>query len=449
MTPASASAPIAAGDRQAWRLLALAAAAFLLSAALGLLAALVTARPGLAALLDFTRLRPLHTFLALAGTVAGYTGLLRAIFDGLGLTAGGSDLRWPSLAAFTVFGAISLGLGYGSGREYVSWLPALTPLLFLPLLSNAARVLAGCRALAARSPEGLWLIAVGALFACIGLAESHLWLLPAVGGDSVKDLTVQWQGLDLIFAGNNMLLYGCALFLLRPSAQPLRGRWLFAIAAISLLLSFGHHHYISPQPRWLKNLAVLASMLSMISFLRHMRAYRGARAPSGQREDQVLLLRSVERWTLATFGTGIAIAVPFVNLFVHGTHVIVAHAMGGMIGVDFMLVMAGGLALAGSRDAGATGRIRLGVRLVDLSLLALWVVLGGAGLTKGLLRFSHGFDAYQPLVQPWLWALPVVGLGLLAGVGVLCMELLRACLARLAAFETPATVAAGQSVDAR
>lgn len=445
--------PLAAASREARRLLALSAGAFIVSAALGLLAAVATAWPQSLAVLDFTRLRPLHTFFALAGTVAGYTGLLRAIFDGLGLPAGGSDLRWLSLAAFVVLGAITLGLGYGSGREYVSWLPALTPLLYLPLLSNAARILAGFRALAARSPEGLWLIAVGSAFACIGLAESHLWLLPPVGGDSVKDLTVQWQGLDLIFAGNNMLLYGCALFLMRPVAQPLRGRWLFAIAAISLLFSFGHHHYISPQPRWLKNLAVLASMLSMISFLRHLRAYRAghgtAHAAGGPHGDGAPVLRSVERWTLVTFGTGIAIAVPFVNLFVHGTHAIVAHAMGGMIGVDFMLVMAGGLAVAGTGLGEGNRRVRLGVRLVDSSLVALWVVLGGAGLAKGLLRFSHEFGAYQPLVQPWLWALPIVGLGLLAGVGLLCIELMRACRTRLGIAPAPAMATAAQSTNER
>lgn len=425
-------APAIARGRDAWRLLQLSAIAFIVSAAFGLLAASATAWPGYFPFFDFTRVRPLHTFFALAGTFAGSTGLLAAIFGGLGMAGRRLDLRWPLLSAFTALGATSLGLGYGSGREYVSWLPALTPLLLLPVLLNAGRILAGYRALTARSPEGFWLIATGAVFVCIGLTESHLWLLPAVGGDSVKDLTVQWQGLDLIFSGNNMLLYGCALLLMRPTAQPLRGRWLFAIAATSLLFSFGHHHYASPQPRWLKDLAVLASMLATISFIRHVRAYRAGGTSAPERHEAVpAILGSVERWTLVTFGTGILFAVPYLNTFVHGTHAIVAHAMGGMIGVDFMLVIAGGLAVAGRGGALDSRRIRLGVRLVDVSLAAFWVVLAGAGISKGLLRFSHDFSQYQPLVHAWLTALPFVGLGLAAGIGLLCAELLRACHVRL------------------
>ncbi len=430
MTQTMAAA--AAGDRRSRYLLALAALGFLASAWLGLVASIVSSWPGHFVALDFARLRPLHTFFALAATACGLTGLLLAVFGGVGIRAHRHDLRFPSLLAFVVAGGIGAGLGYTSGREYVSWWPLLTPLLLLPLLLNAAQILSNVRALMVRSPEGFWLIATGSVFICLGIVESHLWLLPRIGGDVVIDLTLQWQGLDLLFAGNNIVLYGCALYLISPAAKPLRSGWLFAVAAVTLLFTFGHHHYISPQPQWLKHMAVIASMLAMVSFLRHARAYRAsAAATPGPVTVAALLLRSVERWALVSFATGIAFAVPWVNLVVHGTHLIVAHAMAGMIGVDFLLVIAGGLAATVGREAPASRRARLGVRLVDGSLIALWAVLGGAGVAKGLLRFSHEFAAYQPTVQLWLRAFPVVGLVLLVGIGLLCAELLRACRMRL------------------
>jgi len=436
--------PTAAGrvrDRHAGYLIALAALGFLASAWLGLLASLAVGWPHHVPALDFTRLRPLHTFFALAATACGFSGLLAAVFAGLGIRTRLAAARALLLAAFVVLGAISLGLGYGSGREYVSWLPLLTPLLLLPLLLNAAQILAHTRTLVARSPEGFWLIATGAIFVCLGLVESQLWLLPAVAEDTVRDLTIQWQGLDLLFAGNNTLLYGCALFAISPTAKPLRSGWLFALAAVTLLFTFGHHHYISPQPLWLKQLAVVASLLAMVSFVRHARAYRASVVATSAKPDAAgMLLRSVERWTLVSFATGIAFAVPWFNTFVHGTHLIVAHAMGGMIGVDFLLVVAGGLALTAGREAVASRRIQVGVRLLDGSLLALWVVLAGAGISKGLLRFSHDFAAYQPWVQAWLRAFPIIGLALLAGIALLCAELLRACRAYL----QPAPQAAAQ-----
>src|SRR3546814_9099062 len=89
------------------------------------------------------------------------------------------------------------------------------------------------------------------------------------------------------------------------------GGW-FAVAALTWLFTFGHHHYISPQPQWLKTLTVIASMLAIVSFLRHARAYRaGSAAQPGPRTVSALILAAVERWTLISFATGIAFAVPY------------------------------------------------------------------------------------------------------------------------------------------
>lgn len=433
--------PGVVSERVGVYLLALAALGFLASAWLGLMASLVVAWPDRFMALDFTRLRPLHTFFALAATACGFSGLLVMVFAALGLRVRWASARAGSLLAFVIGGSIFAAMGYSSGREYVSWAPPLTPLLLLPLLVNAVEIFGHYRALIARSPEGFWLIASGAAFVCIGLIESHLWLLPAIGGDSVKDLTVQWQGLDLLFAGNNMLLYGLALFAITPAAKPLRSGGLFAVAAVTLLFTFGHHHYISPQPQWLKTLAVIASMLAMVSFLRHTRAYRaGSAAQPGPRTVSVVILAAVERWTLVSFATGIAFAVPYLNLFMHGTTAIVAHAMAGMIGVDFLLVIAAGIAVTGGREVLASRSVQWGVWLLDAALIALWLVLGGAGMVKGLSRFSHDFFSYQPMLQTWLHAFPVVGLGLLIAIGLLCAGLLRACRYRLG--QTQARVAA-------
>src|SRR3546814_13404955 len=104
-------------------------------------------------------------------------------------------------------------------------------------------------------------------------------------------------------------------------------------------------------------------MLAMVSFLRHARAYRaGSAAQPGPRTVSALILAAVERWTLISFATGIAFAVPYLNLFVHGPHAIVAHAMAGMTGVDFLLVIAAGIAATGGRDVLASRRGPGGVR---------------------------------------------------------------------------------------
>src|SRR3546814_20696391 len=118
-----------------------------------------------------------------------------------------------------------------------------------------------------------------------------------------------------------MWLDGLALFAIAPAAKPLRSGGLFAVAAVTLLFTFGHHHYISPQPQWLKTLAVIASMLAMVSFLRHARASRaGSAAQPGPRPVSALILAPAQRWPLITFAPGIAFPVPSINFFFPDPH---------------------------------------------------------------------------------------------------------------------------------
>src|SRR3546814_835892 len=185
----------AAIERVGIHLLALAALGFLVSAWLGSLGSLVVAWPERFMALDFTRLRPLHTFYALAAIACGFSGLLMMVFAALGLRSRWVGARAWMLLAFVIGGGILGTLGYSNGREYVSWAPLLSPLLLLPLLLNAVEIFGHYRALSARSPEGFWLIASGAAFVCIGLLESHLWLLPAIGGDRSEEHTSELQSL--------------------------------------------------------------------------------------------------------------------------------------------------------------------------------------------------------------------------------------------------------------
>jgi uncharacterized membrane protein len=410
----------------------LAAAAFAMSTIAGLAGAVASALPRSLPALDLAVLRPLHVFLAIAATLAGLQGIVLALIGGR--ARGFAELlQLAAMAGFVVAGAAAQVLKLGSGREYVSWPLPLTALLLLSVLIMAWRLYARAGAMERRSPEAFWLVGLGALLIVSGLVESELWRLEAVAANYIRNLSLQWHGIDTLFAGLNIALYGCAAFLMSDSPKPLRAPFLFAIAGFGLLFTFGHHHYVSPQPYFLKSLAFVASMIAILSFWRHAAAFRKLHAARSGDRHLLALWRSVELWTLVSLASGILFAVPQFNLIVHGTYFIVAHAMGSMIGVNLLIVVAGGLARAHRGWLINIPRTVFGVGLVNLGLALVWAVLGAAGLAKGVIRVSGGYDDYQPIVDRLLYGFPLAGAVLAAGIAILCAEVIRANLKALAA----------------
>jgi len=405
-------------------LFTLAAACFLAAGGTGVLTALASTASDAWLLLPLQNLRPMHTLFSIAGAIAGMLAMTEAVIGkahpGRGAQGAGATLALISL--FVVGAALSIALGYGSGREYVSWHPAASVPLLAAMAASAIGIFRVRSGLFRFAPEGGWLIGTGYAFVMLGLVESHLWLWPWVGLDSVRDLTVQWHGIDLLFAGMNVALYGAAAALVSQRQPTPRRSSLYAIALFSLLFTFGHHHYASPQPGFLKTLAVVASLLAIVSFLRHARAARRGEA-HGNAPIWQAPIRAAALWTLVATGSGILLAIPQVNTLYHGTYTIVIHAMGSMIGALFMLVIAGSLVVAGRFADGQ--RIRLGVRLVNGSLAALWVYLLALGTFEGLARVGADPLLVSQQLRPWMAGFALLGAVLLAGISLLCLELIR------------------------
>jgi hypothetical protein len=197
---------------------------------------------------------------------------------------------------------------------------------------------------------------------------------------------------------------------------------LFIVAASGLLLTFSHHHYQSPQATWLKDVAFLSSLLAAVAFVHHFRTWRRA-APAETK--LTVLLGIAERWTLFSVATGFLMALPMLNVLMHGTYVVVAHAMGSMIGVNAILIFA----IAQGQGEGARAVAEAGYgrwsRLFDWSLGGFVAVLIGAGLVEGVLRPAGGYWAYIGEVRVVLSLLPVFGVALAVLVAWIANDCLR------------------------
>lgn len=409
-----------------WFLLLLAAVCFLATLGVGLLSGVLTAwPPPVGRALTLRTLQPLHTTLALCWLFSGCAALV-------GLYGADGRLRTlqvsrAQLAATLLFlgGALTaLAQNRFSGREYLTWPVSVSVPLLGSFLLNLLAVVFAWRRLCAHSGEAAWLVLLGAILLPAGLVESHLYLLDAVGANPGRDLAIQWHALDTIIAGWIVILYGIGMLLLPAGAKPMRGGWLFALAVIGILLDFGHHNYPSPQPHLIKLVSFTATMLGTFSFLRHLRSVRRA-SPAG--DPVARCLRHVEGWTLFAVGTGILLAIPQINLYAHGTYVIVAHTMGSIIGVNSMLILIAGLVWAGE-----TGRLRPALlRWNGISLAVFCAALSGLGLAKGIVRIDQDFLAWNAALRPFYLLIPLAALPLCATLGWLGLGLVRSILARL------------------
>lgn len=410
-----------------WCLLLLAGGCLLLSILAGLLSALDTAVPELFdKTITLRSLRPAHTLFSLTWILAGPAAVV-GIF-GVRLENSTLGLSRAQLVLVTTFlaGAIATTLaGQFSGREYITWPPVVTMVLVFALALTPVTVLWNWRAFTFRSPEAGWLLLTGSLLVPLGLVEEGLRLHHVLGlaADPGRDLTVQWHALDTVIAGWSMVLYGIGILLTGSRVGRLRGGWLFALAAIGILADFGHHNYASPQAHVIKIVSFSATMLAVVSFVRHVAACRRARPT-----DQTMgMLRFVEFWTLFAVGTGVLLAIPPINLYAHGTYVIVAHTMGSMIGVNSLLLLAAGFRLSGVESWFRSAA----VRATSYGLLGFCLVLAALGIARGVLRVDHDFLEWKVWLKPYLVLIMFSAIPLTLGLTTLAVDFVRCCVRSL------------------
>jgi nitric oxide reductase large subunit len=371
-------------------------------------------------------LRPLHTMLSLVAMLSGGMAITSSLLQSIAppIRKGFEGITLMLLVTFICLATITLLMGITSGREYVSWVPLLSLILIPAVLLTTCTVIQRFRELSTASPEGYWLLVLGWLLTAFGLIETHEFLVPYIFSNGVRDLSSQWHGIDTIIAGVNVMLYAGMIFVLQQKPKPLRKRWLYFFAGFGLLGTFGHHHYASPQPGYLKVFAFAASMVAILSFFRHLNGYLKEWKQEKQEPHPIMpLVLAAEYWTIVAVGSGILFAIPQINFYVHGTYLIVIHAMGSMIGINFMIIIAAALLFMGYEPNHSRTAIKWGVRMTNWALSLLWVGLAVPSLIKGILRTHQSYQQFFPLTEPWLILFPICGLLLFAGIFVLTSEL--------------------------
>ncbi|HJM58739.1 MAG: hypothetical protein CMJ98_01405 [Planctomycetes bacterium] len=305
--------------------------------------------------LSLIQLRPLHTTFASAWIYMGCVACVYAYLgDQFGEPSKGERLRFRlHMILWGVAGLaslITLLAGISSGREYLGF----HPLISIPIL--VGWVLFGFTFMR-RVASGFWgrpvyvyMWSVGVFFFVYTFLEGHAHLLPWVEARPVVDLQVQWKSCGTLVASFNQMVYGALTYFGEKKSDDKRigqsstGFWLFGIGLLNSFTNFAHHTYHLPQSPLIKWIAFTVSMLEIILLLKLLQEITAALRAQARRRNRPLDLASrmvglAKRWNCFLLTLALLISVPQLNALIHGTHVVMAHAMGSELALDSYILL--------------------------------------------------------------------------------------------------------------
>ncbi|MBL7965138.1 MAG: cbb3-type cytochrome c oxidase subunit I [Flavobacteriales bacterium] len=397
--------------------------------------------PGVVDAVPFVKSRPLHVSLVVAWIfMAAIGGIYHYLPQIAGVPLHAPRLVWVHLVLFMLTGLAvitSYFMGRFGGREYWEFPPVLGIPIVIGWLLLLYNFFATVRGRQGPWPAYLWMWATGLVFFLFTYLEAHLWLIQRTGDNAVRDLTVQWKAYGALTGSWNMLVYGTSMVVMERisgNARPARSRaafLLYALGFTNLLFGWAHHIYPVPSATWLRMLAYGISMTEWIVLARIIHQWRATMdaAHSGPRSMSHRFLFASEVWVLLNLALALLISIPAINLFTHGTHITVAHAMGSTIGINTTILFASVCFIANGH---ATRTMRIGFALFNGALALFWLSLIGAGAVKGwyTVMTDLPFQTIMQQLRPFLIGFAVSGFGVFAGLMVLTGLALRRLNAR-------------------
>lgn len=367
-------------------------------------------------------LRPLHETAAFAWVFLGGVTVVYLYLHESGGALGPAARRRAAWQT-AIWGAAGVGIsvtvlsGSFTGREYLGYHPLFSLAILAGWLLFAYNFFAREGASLRAQPVYVFMWSVAIPLFVLTYLEAHLYLLDELSRRPVRDIAMQWRSNGVLVGSFNLLAYGSLTYVvgrIRGDDSYAYSRTAFALFWVGLLntfTNFGHHTYHLPQSPWIHQISFAVSMLEVVILTRVLLDVWGLSrqdSVTGRYGTAAAFIRAATLWTCLLLFLSLAIAVPPLNALVHGTHVIVAHSMGSMLGIDSMILWAAFAyllcQLQCSDRACAKGR-RL-IPVVNASLLLFLLAFLARGAADGWTRYagpsapdmSHVFALFPTLM---------------------------------------------------
>ena len=399
----------------------------------GLVGGLQYLAPGyLKQYLSFEKVRPLHVSSVVFWIIMGAVGSVATYLqEHTGKKIFSTAFLRIQLLLFSgsiVLILASYVMGIFGGREYWEFHPVIAvPIVFawILFLINFIKTAGSL----IKQPVYVWMWITGIVFFLFTYIESYLWLIPYFRNNIVNDMTVQWKSYGSMVGSWNMLIYGSSIFLLDKISGSKQYSYsriaflLYFLGLFNLMFNWGHHIYTLPTHGYIKHISYAVSMTELLLLGRIIYSWKKS-LDTAKKHFHLLsyrFLAAADAWIFLTLGLAIAMSIPAINVYTHGTHITVGHTMGATIGINSFLLLAFAFDILNDTCRSFDPYKKLfnrGYWVANISLLIFWLSLIGAGILKAQWQMSvrpEPFSSMMLGLRPFFTVFFVSGLLLLTG----------------------------------
>ena len=415
--------------------------------AFGSISALQFIKPDFLANIPFIKSRPLHVSLVVAWIfLSAVGGIYYYLPRYCNLPLFSNKLPKIHFWMFLVTGIIILTsylIGKFGGREYWEFPPILAIPIVISWLLFGFNYFKTVFKKVGQWPVYLWMWGTGIFFFLFTFIESYLWVLPHFGDHVVRDITVQWKSYGALVGSWNMLVYGTSIFIMErlngneTVAKSKLAFFMFFLGFTNLLFGWAHHIYIVPSAPWIRYFAYIISMTELLILGKIIWNFKKSiiDAKKGFNELPFKFIVASDFWIFVNLILALLISIPAINIFTHGTHITVAHAMGSTIGINTMILLASCFFLIIDITKYKFNEFQnkiliVGFWITNVSLLIFWCSLIFAGAEKGQLVVENklNFQEIMQHISPYLTIFTFAGLGIFIGILMMTIPALKAII---------------------
>ena len=415
---------------------------FLLGVALlfGLTGALQYLVPGLFKEdFSFEKVRPLHVtsavFWIIFSAIGGVFSFLAERNQKQIFSKTLMNIQFYLLSGAVVLILITYVFGIFGGREYWEFHPYFAipiGLSWVFFIINVFKSISSFRKL----PVYMWMWMTGAAFFLFTFLESYLWLIPFFRSNIVSDMTIQWKSYGSMVGCWNQLIYGCSIYLMdkisgnEKYSYSKLGFLLYFLGLFNLMFNWSHHIYTLPTPRFIQYIGYGVSMTELILLGRIIWLWRSSLSTAKKNYHlySYRFLLSADIWILLTLIVAIAMSVPAINVYTHGTHITVAHTMGATIGINSFLILSFIFDVFKIKEKISAKRFTFAYFTVNISLFIFWMALLTAGVLKADWQINHPeipFAEMMAKLKPAFVIFFVAGIGVATGFFIIIYKIVK------------------------
>jgi len=368
--------------------------------------------------LSFQKTRPLHVYLVINfifSTAAGCIYYFLPAATGKKLYSLKLGIIQFSLQVFILLIIVSFFFaGKFSGREYLEFPPWISLIILGSWILFMINFFKTIPLSFNHVPVYIWSWSTGLIFYFITMTEAHLWLLPYFNNNIVRDLTVQWKALGSMVGSWNMLVYGTSMFVMESISgdkkinQSKTAFFFYFLGLTNLMFNWGHHTYIVPSSPIVKEVSFIISMTELLILGKIIYNFRKSYIEAKLKFHHLpfRLLSFSDGWIFLNLLLAITISIPAINLYTHGTHITVAHAMGATIGINTMLLLGSVFFILDELNESWMEKLKkyfgFSIVLLNISLIIFWISLIGSGIAKSVdMQQKNFFAVIMDHLQPY------------------------------------------------